>query len=109
MRESRDERGNQERVRALFLFGAVLPSLWAIWVVFAVAVSNSPFYGSPPEDRRYPREVPDLWVTAVILTFTAAALITLGRRSATRRVVTTVFTTLALVAAAANWAILLFL
>lgn len=106
-RASDNGEGNRPRDRApqlLFLLGGVLPSLWGMWVVFVVGIGNSPILGAQP-DYRYPREVPELWVTAAILTITGVALIWIASRR--RKTSTIVFATLTLTAAAANWSILL--
>ena len=44
----RDDYGDRHIVGApgcLFTFGAVLPTLWAMWRVFTIAISNSALYG----------------------------------------------------------------
>lgn len=107
----RDDYGDRHIVGApgcLFIFGAVIPTLWAIWRVFTIAISNSAFYGTQPSDHTYFREVPELWATAVVLTLTTIGLTWMLVRYTTVRPRTmVVFSTLTFAAAAANWAILL--
>lgn len=92
----------------LFIFGAVLPTLWAIWRVFTVAIGNSALYGAESTDHTYFLEVPELWATAAILTLTAIGLTWMVVRYTTaRRPTIVVLPVLAFAAAAANWAILL--
>jgi hypothetical protein len=90
----------------LLIFGAVLPTLWAMWQVFTIALGNSALYGTHPTDHTYFQEVPELWATAVILTLTAIGLTWMLVR-AVKRPTMVVFTVLTFAAAAANWAILL--
>ena len=90
----------------LFLFGTVLPILWALWVIVRIGVANSPLFGSQTEDPTYPRDMAELWATAVILTVSGAAFLAVIMRSTHRRVSTVVFAILTWAAAAANWAIL---
>ena len=92
----------------LFVIGAVLPSLWAIWVLVRIGVANSSLWAQQTTDPTYPRDTPELWVTAGILTLTAIALTGMLLRYPTARQTTTrVLTVLTLVAAVANWAMLL--
>lgn len=102
--EKQGDRPNGRSQGFLFLLGAVAPSLWAIWVLFVVGISNSPIYGAEPQ-HRYPRDVPELWVSATILTLTAIALTWIAIRRP--RLNTILFATLASFAAVANWALLL--
>lgn len=91
----------------LFIFGAVLPTLWAIWRVFTIAVGNSALYGQS-SDRTYFREFPELWATVVVLTLTTFGLTWLVVRYTTvRRPTMVVLIALTFAAAAGNWAILL--
>lgn len=110
MRSSPVARGNPQKGGAwglLFALGTILPSLWAMWVVLRIGVANSPLFGSQTDDPTYPRNVPELWATAMILTIATAAYLTIVVRSTTRHTSTTVFTILTAIAAATNWAILL--
>jgi hypothetical protein len=91
----------------LFVIGAVLPTLWAIWVVLRIGIANSPLWGQQSADSTYPRDMTELWVTAVILTLTAVAFIVVAVRSPARRRSTLVFTIVTSFAAIVNWAILL--
>ena len=112
MSTPKDDYGDRHIVGApgcLFITGAVLPALWAIWTLFTVALSNSALWGSEVLDHTYPREVPGLWVTAALLTITAVALMWILRRYKTaRRPATRVLAALTAAAALANWAVLLF-
>jgi hypothetical protein len=111
MSTPRDDYGARHIVGApgcLFVLGAVLPSLWAIWVVVRIGVANSSLWGQQTTDPTYPRGTPELWTTAGILTLTAIALLGMLLRYPTaRRRTTRALTVLTLVAAVANWAILL--
>lgn len=92
----------------IFVLGAVLPSLWAIWVLVRVGLANSPLWGQQTADPTYPRDMPELWTTAAILTLTAIALMGMLLRYRTARQASTrALTILTLAAAVANWAILL--
>lgn len=111
MSTPRDDYGDRHIVGApscLFVVGAVLPSLWAIWVLVRVGFANSSLWGRQTTDPTYPRDTPELWTTAGILTLTAIALHGMLLRYPTaRRRTTRALTVLTLVAAVANWAILL--
>ena len=91
----------------LFVIGAVLPMLWAAWVVVRIGVANSPLWGQQAVESTYPRDMTELWVTAVILTLTALVFVVVAVRSAGRRRSTLVFAVVTSLAAAVNWAILL--
>lgn len=89
------------------MFGALVPTLWAIYRVFTVAVGNSALGGQAPE-RTHFREVPELWTTAAVLTLTAVALTwMIVRYSTARRTSIVVLTALTFVAATLNWTVLL--
>lgn len=91
----------------LFFFGIVLPVLWALWVIARIGIANAPHWGRQTQNPTYPRDMGELWATAIILTLTALVFIIMITRPTGRRVRTTIFVILAGVAAAANWAILL--
>lgn len=107
----RDDYGDRHIVGApgcLFMFGAVLPTLWAIWRVFTIAIGNSALFGTTSTDHTYFREVPELWATAAILTLATIGLTRMVVRYTTaRRPTIVVLPVLAFAAAAANWTILL--
>jgi len=81
-----------------------MPSLWAIWVLWVVSLRNSSIHEAQA-DHRYPREVPELWISATVLTLTAVALTWVASRRP--RGSTIVFAVMAAAAALANWALLL--
>lgn len=90
--------------RLLFLLGTVLPAVWALWVIWTVALGNSSSLGARA-DHRYFREVPEHWISASLLTLTGVALIWMAARS--RRATTIVFASLTSAAALMNWLLLL--
>ena len=94
----------------LFIFGGVLPLLWAVGQVFTTALGNSATFrpaNSPAESIPF-SQVPGLWATAGVLTLTALALAWMIVRYTTARTAPTIaFAIVAAVAALGNWAILL--
>lgn len=91
----------------VFLFGVALPVLWALWVIVRIGVSNSMVWDQPTQTRTYPRDMSELWVTAIIVTSAAAAHVLLLTRPERRHVWSVILTSLAVIAATLNWAILL--
>ncbi|MDF0514499.1 hypothetical protein PX701_12780 [Agromyces sp. H3Y2-19a] len=111
MSTPKDDYGDRHVVGApgcLFIFGAALPTLWAIWVIIRIGVANSTFWGQRTENPTYPRDMTELWVTAAILTLTAITFIGMELRYSTaRRAGTVVLAVLTVAAAIANWMILM--
>lgn len=111
MSTPKDDYGDRHVVGSrgcVFIFGAVLPTLWAIWVVIRIGLGNSTFWGQQTENPTYPRDVAELWATAAILTLAAITFIGMVLRYSTaRRTGTLVLAVLTVAAAIANWMILL--
>jgi hypothetical protein len=91
----------------VFVLGTVLPSLWAFWVLLRLGVANSSLWGQQTNNSTYPRDMAELWATAVLLTLTTLALLVMFVRSTERRRSTAILGCLSFAAAVANWAILL--
>lgn len=99
------EGGRTGAAGVLSVLGIVLPVFWALWVLARIGIANAPHWGQQTQNPTYPRDMGELWATAIILT--ALIFIIMITRPTGRRVGTTIFAILAVVAAAANWAILL--
>ncbi len=94
----------------LFIFGGVLPLLWAVGQVFTTALGNSATFRPSNSPAVYTpfSQVPGLWETAGVLTLTALALAWMIIRHTTARPAPTIaFAIESTVAALGNWAILL--
>lgn len=111
MSAPKDGYGNRHVVGTpgcLFAFGAVLPTLWAIWVIIRIGVANSTLWGLQTENPTHPRDMAELWVTAAILTLAAIMFIGMALRYPTmRRTGPVILAVLTVAAAIANWLILL--
>jgi hypothetical protein len=90
----------------VFLFGVALPTLWALWAILRIGVANSPLWGQQTDAPTYPRDMDELWGTAIILTVAAAIHVLLLIRPERLHVWSILLTSLAIIAATLNWAIL---
>lgn len=94
----------------LFVFGGVLPLLWAVGQVLTTALGNSATFrpSNSPASHTPFSQVPGLWATAGMLTLTALMLAWIIVRYTTARTAPTIaFAIVSTLAALGNWTILL--
>ncbi|WP_159602478.1 hypothetical protein [Agromyces humi] len=58
-----------------FVIGTVLAGVWFVFGIFRVAISRASLFGVPSTSAMLPRDLPDLWFTAVLMSAATAFLV----------------------------------